>query len=377
VLNTNFRSGLWCLASEFLQEPAFRAGIPPATLAVAFSQRARAGFGASASADSLPGRARIPQEGEPPASPRAQPGQRGGRTAPHPCPTKPPAVFRRTLRSAKQTHSLPSPAQAPPRLITVLYHQLANAMATPTCSEPRGDGPGEDAGSGARGRGDHRLSGWDLRALSSGEPQLPGGRHRGRGLRPRPHPPGPAPGFGRQLVREEVFCRQPRPTAPDPHGRPAVLGNEPLTLGLGGRGAQSDLYSSSTLIHLVPLSHRPAFLHAPLHPARATTNALEPSAGIPSHPLPARALSPLPRRGSGGRLGGQARQLPRKEARPCTSGIPPSPSSAARSGAPLTSWVWRAAAARRGRGEAAGFWPGWDMARPLRVQPPRKRSGDC
>lgn len=47
----------------------------------------------------------------------------------------------------------------------------------------------------------------------------------------------------------------------------------------------------------------------------------------------------------------------------------------AQTGELLTSWVWRAAAPRRGLGEAAGFGPGWDIvAKPPRAQPPGRSS---
>lgn len=47
---------------------------------------------------------------------------------------------------------------------------------------------------------------------------------------------------------------------------------------------------------------------------------------------------------------------------PDTPGLGPfAACPAAQSGVLLTSWVWRAAAPRRGLGEAAGFGPGWDI----------------
>lgn len=131
-----------------------------------------------------------------------------------------------------------------------------------------------------------------------------------------------------------------------------------------------------------PASHQPTFLHAP--PLRST------------RPTPRPA--PWTRPGNRRHLQPPAGQRPSPEPSPCPAGAPgaadrpgwqrparaatapgpgpPSPSPAAPTGAPLTSWVRRAAAARRGRGEAAGFWPGWDMARPLRALPPGMRRGE-
>ena len=78
-----------------------------------------------------------------------------------------------------------------------------------------------------------------------------------------------------------------------------------------------------------------------------------------------------------GRTGQQARRAtPKEAAHGSGAGVLPALSPAAPAQVPLTSWVWRAAAARRGRGEAAGFWPGWDMARPRGTLPRGGRSGD-
>lgn len=115
------------------------------------------------------------------------------------------------------------------------------------------------------------------------------------------------------------------------------------------------------------------------YPARATPSALSPSQGILGHLQHLSNGGPepctLPRPGSG-----CTRQQARQAAARGGAPRPRAGSSqraAPQTGAPLTSWVWRAAAARRGRGEAAGFWPGWDMARPRRALPPGGRSGDC
>lgn len=84
----------------------------------------------------------------------------------------------------------------------------------------------------------------------------------------------------------------------------------------------------------------------------------------------------LPRTGGGVRGGQPSKLRPEEAARGSGAGVLPVHRPAARTGAPLTSWVRRAAAARRGRGEAAGFWPDWDMARRQGALPPGGRSGD-
>ena len=92
-----------------------------------------------------------------------------------------------------------------------------------------------------------------------------------------------------------------------------------------------------------------------------------PGAGLSPHPSLSRCFSGP---GRGGAQGQKARKVnPPLEVDPRLRGAPrSSPRSSPAVGAPLTSWVWRAA--RRGRGEAAGFGPGWDMARPVRALPP-------
>lgn len=115
------------------------------------------------------------------------------------------------------------------------------------------------------------------------------------------------------------------------------------------------------------------------YPARATPSALWAGPEIPGYlqtPAARLARSLAPRPGMG-RTGLRTKQAtPRGGSPRLRRPGPPGGQPASSAGAPLTSWAWREAAARRGRGDAAGFRPGWDMARLLRVLPPGQRSGD-
>lgn len=109
--------------------------------------------------------------------------------------------------------------------------------------------------------------------------------------------------------------------------------------------------------------------------ARATPSSLRPGPGIPGHlqpPVQGGHRAPSLSRALVGESGSRPDRLRPAEA----AGVLPVHCTEALAGMPLTSWVWRAAAARRGRGEAAGFWPGWDMARLRQALPPGGRSGD-
>lgn len=103
-------------------------------------------------------------------------------------------------------------------------------------------------------------------------------------------------------------------------------------------------------------------------------------AQVPESPATSSHLpscSPEPRalpRPGWGRTGQQARQTtPRGGGPQLQDWGSPSAQPCGSERAPLTSWVWRAAAARRGRGDAAGFGTGWDMARPQRALPQEQR----
>lgn len=133
--------------------------------------------------------------------------------------------------------------------------------------------------------------------------------------------------------------------------------------------------SSPYLTHVSPTNFSPR-QPPPIWIAPRPTHVAQ----VPESPAtcPAVALSPTLFPGPGGGVRGSrpGRLRPEEAAHSSRAAVHPVHSPAAQAGAPLTSWVWRAAAARRGRGDAAGFWPGWDMVRPQQALPPGGSSGD-
>lgn len=208
-----------------------------------------------------------------------------------------------------------------------------------------------------------------------------GGRHLGGAeVGPHPHwvepaPPRPDLALGR-LGKKCYFPRQPRP---------AVLTFITLRKRPPLSGGPDELYSPFILICFLPQSQQPTFpqvghLQSGLCHALCAWprpgNPWPPPTTCPEAGTESRILL-RPRRGPMGHLAlagypkGSSAWL-----RGPGAEVLPAPSPVALAGVPLTSWVWRAAAARRGRGEAAGFWPGWDMVRPWRALPPGGHSGD-